>query len=290
MSVAVIICTVDRPAALRRVLKAVHAQTVPVDHVVVCPPDATKLPQDIREDTRNIVVDGVKGLTRQRNLAVTAVPADVDYIAFFDDDAYPRADYLEKAAEILDADPGIVGVTGFVVRDGAKEGYELTETDMQGALEASWQEERAGVTEIESLYGCNMVIRAAAVRANLFDERLPLYGWLEDLDFARRVMREGRLVRANGVVTAHQGSNSGGRRQHRRLGYSQLMNPVYMMRKGSLRPADLVPLVGKPVLASVKGSVTGAERAERRERLRGMAQALGDISRGRLTPERMAEL
>lgn len=290
MSVAVIICTVDRPDALRRVLLSVHGQTLQAEQVVICLPDASKLPGDIADDSRNLIVDGVKGLTRQRNLAVDAVPRDIDHIAFFDDDALPRADYLERATAILNASPEVVGVTGEVVRDGAKERVELTETEMMAALEESWQSESVGSMDVKSLYGCNMVVRANVVRQARFDERLPLYAWLEDLDFSRRSMAKGRLVKDCGVVTVHQGSNSGGRRQHRRLGYSQMSNPIYLWRKGSLTPQDLVPLVGKPLLANLKGSVVGSERHERRERLAGMGLALADVARGRLTPERMSDL
>ncbi len=290
MSIAVIIPTVDRPDALRRVLAAVHGQSMRAEVVLICPPDASKLPSDVVTDPRNTVVDGVKGLTRQRNLAISALPADITYIAFFDDDAVPRSDYLEKAVAVLEANADVVGVTGSVVRDGAQERVELTPDQMTAALEASWASPLDDIELVKGLYGCNMVVRGDVARNTLFDERLPLYGWLEDLDFSRRAMREGRLVKAAAVVTVHQGSSSGGRKQHRRLGYSQVSNPLYLWRKGSLQPKDLVVLVGKPVLASIKGSIIGDERLERRERLKGMSLAAGDILRGRFTPERISDL
>ncbi|MFZ2260475.1 MAG: glycosyltransferase [Luteococcus japonicus] len=290
MNIAVVIPTVDRPDALRRALTAIRGQSQQAQVILVCPPDASRLPEDVRSDSRIAVVDGVKGLTRQRNLAVASIPESIDYIAFFDDDAVPRSDYLEKAAVVLDANPDIVGVTGAVVRDGAQERVELSADEMSAALDASWADDRDGFEPVTGLYGCNMMIRADVVRATLFDERLPLYGWLEDLDFSRRAMTKGRLVKAHGVVTVHQGSSSGGRKQHRRLGYSQICNPVYLWRKGSLEPKDLAVLVGKPVLSSLRGSIIGDERPERRERLKGMGLALGDLVRGRFTPERITEL
>lgn len=290
MSVAVVIPTVDRPDALRRALEAVHSQTLPADLVVVCPPDAGLLPADVRDDPRITVVDGVRGLTAQRNHAVAAVPAGIDYVTFFDDDAVPRSDYLEQAVALLDAHPDVVGLSGRVARDGADERVELTSEEMLKALDESRLDTDATVQPVRGLYGCNMVIRAEAVRELGFDERLPLYGWLEDLDFSRRALSKGALVLANAVVCVHQGSNSGGRRQHRRLGYSQVTNIAYLYRKGSIKSRDLPNLLARPVLKTVKATVFGPQRSERLQRLGGMALATGDLLRGRVTPERIVDL
>lgn len=98
----------------------------------------------------------------------------------------------------------------------------------------------------------------SAARDVPFDERLPLYSWLEDLDFCRRMMaRHGRVVKAMGVVAVHQGSNSGGRVAHQRLGYSQVANYVYLHRKGSAHTTEAWRLVARPVLACLVGSVVG---------------------------------
>ena len=39
--------------------------------------------------------------------------------------------------------------------------------------------------------GCNMAFRFSALRNVRFDERLPLYAWLEDHDFRGQVERRG---------------------------------------------------------------------------------------------------
>src|SRR5260370_11359958 len=61
------------------------------------------------------------------------------------------------------------------------------------ALHANGEDEAADdgllwLDEVDSGYGCNMAVRLAPARANncRFDERLPLYGWLEEISSVQR--------------------------------------------------------------------------------------------------------
>ena len=51
--------------------------------------------------------------------------------------------------------------------------------------------------EIRGTYGCNMAFRTAGIGSVRFDERLPLYGWQEDLDFCGALRGSGRIVKTN---------------------------------------------------------------------------------------------
>jgi hypothetical protein len=83
-------------------------------------------------------------------------------------------------------------------------------------------------------YGCYMAIRLAPARANntRFDERLPLYGWSEDVDYAHRHGCHGRIVKLPGACGVHLGTKHG-RTSGVRPGYSQVASPIYLMHKGS---------------------------------------------------------
>ena len=48
-------------------------------------------------------------------------------------------------------------------------------------------------------YGCNMAFRAQSIEHLTFDERLVLYGWLEDRDFAFRAGAAGRMIQTDAV-------------------------------------------------------------------------------------------
>jgi GT2 family glycosyltransferase len=255
--------------------------------LVVSVPDDDSLPaRGLPEGT---LTARDRGCSAQRNAGLALVP-DAEFVFFFDDDSVVREDYLERAIDHFRAHPVVVGLTGRVLLDGAS-GAQIDRDAAVAALAASAGAEPTGrSTRSRELYGCNFAYRRAAAPGELFDARLPLYSWLEDHDFARRLMRHGDLARVDDCVIVHRGVKSGGRTKHARLGYSQMMNPLYLNRVGSfpvwLAVHEIVFRCGKNLVCSVAGS----QKSWRRERLRGNLLALGDALRRRFTPERMLEL
>lgn len=234
-------------------------------------------------------MSGARGLTAQRNAGVDAVDG-ADVVAFFDDDAVVRPDYLAQATRFLDAHPEVLALTGRVLLDGATTG-EIDRVTADESLAQSAADRNFGAWRgSRELYGCNFVVRLTDAPRLRFDERLPMYSWLEDHDFARRMKKFGPLAKVDDCVIVHRAAASGGRQNHPRLGYSQVMNPVYLLRKGSfpawLAAEQLLRVVAKNLVLSIAGH----ESRWRRERLRGNALAARDIVRGRLTPERITEL
>ena len=200
-----------------------------------------------------------------------------------------RPDYVEQAIGIFARRPEVVGLTGRVLLDGAT-GTEIGPEEAVIALKGSSELPATGTTTPSTtLYGCNFAYRTS-VGDVAFDARLPLYSWLEDHDFARRLLRHGVLVKADDCVIVHRGAKSGGRMAHTRLGYSQVMNPCYLVRKGSFPvPVGARELL-RPVTKNVVYALAGPEREWRRERLRGNVLAAWDVARGRFTPERISSL
>jgi hypothetical protein len=82
----------------------------------------------------------------------------------------------------------------------------------------------------EAGYGCNLFVRTRVFDHVLFDENLPLYGWLEDLDFSTNCLRYGRIIRNAGTCVAHLGTPIG-RISGLKFGYSQIVNPLYLWSK-----------------------------------------------------------
>lgn len=211
-------------------------------------------------------------------------------VFFFDDDAVVRADYVANALAFFAAHPEVVGLTGRVLLDGAVTG-EVPMSTAEAALERSFTDPQVGGwTRGRELYGCNFAVRTSAAPTLRFDSRLPLYSWLEDHDFARRLMRFGVLAKVDDCVIVHRAAASGGRQAHERLGYSQVMNPFYLWRKGSFPLWLMVTEMGKRVAKNLVKSAGGSEAGWRRRRVVGNAMAGADILRGRITPERITEL
>lgn len=286
---AVVLASAARPALLSEAVATCEAQH-DVEFVgVVSVPDAASLPPGPLPLRWRTVV-GTRGLAAQRNAGLDALPDDVQVVAFFDDDAVLRPDYLARALAFFDTHPAVLGLTGRVLLDGATIG-EIDHVTTAAALARSAAEPvTGGWRSTRELYGCNFVVRVAAAPHLRFDARLPLYSWLEDHDFARRLRKLGPLAAVHDCVIVHRAAASGGRTSHVRLGYSQVMNPVYLARKGSFPAWLAAQQMFRPVAKNLVLAAAGPTTQWRRQRLRGNATAARDIVRGRITPERIADL
>jgi hypothetical protein len=91
------------------------------------------------------------------------------------------------------------------------------------------------------------------------------------------------LTSARGV---HLGMKSG-RQSGLRLGYSQIANPVYLVRKGSFAWRRAMGQIGRNIAMNVALSLRPEPYVDRRGRLRGNVIAIRDLARGRLHPRRI---
>lgn len=290
LRIAIGIATLGRPAVLAQTLQRLRAQVRPADGVIVCAPDGSDL-QGARESYPGVVeIVGPRGLARQRN-AILEATRDFDVIVFFDDDFVAREDYLANVEAAMRAHPDVVMTTGRLLDDGIL-GPGLSFADADRLLKEHGAEPSRGapVEEVYNGYGCNMSMRLAPIAAHrlAFDERLPLYGWLEDVDFSRQLARHGRIVSidARGV---HLGVKQG-RQPGLKLGYSQVANPLYLIGKGTMSPGRALTLMGRNLLANAVRSLKAEPWVDRRGRLSGNLRAVADLLTGRLDPNRVARL
>lgn len=283
------LASAGRPELLADALRCYGAQDGIGFQGVVSVPDDASLPEDrsLLEGWR--IVTGTRGLAAQRNAGMDVL-GEVEFVAFFDDDAVARPDYLIAAVRFMRDHPEVVGLTGKVLLDGKITG-EIDRETTAAVLARSAAETGSGRwRRTRELYGANFVIRRSAAPDLRFDERLPLYSWLEDHDFARRLMPFGSLAHVDDCVIVHRAAASGGRQSHQRLGYSQVMNAVHLVRKGSFPLWLAAQQIFRPVAKNLALSVAGPGASWRRQRLRGNAMAAADAVRGRVTPERIAHL
>jgi GT2 family glycosyltransferase len=143
--------------------------------------------------------------------------------------------------------------------------------------------------DIRGAYGCNMAFRTARIGSLRFDERLVLYGWLEDLDFCGALRHSGRIVKTNLAWGVHLGSK-GGKGSEVRLGYSQMVNPAYIVRKGNLTRAFAIRLAARNFLANLVKSIHPESYIDRRGRLWGNLFGLFHLITGQATPEYVLKL
>ncbi len=283
----VIVPTTGRADVARQTVDRLWTQSRPPDGVTVVAVTPTDV-QGIGGPTR--IAFASRGLCAQRNHGLELLHEQADLIVFFDDDFVPANDFLKYAERLFEQNEHIVGACGRPIADGVRgdgitfeQAVRLVEQDPgQADRDTSFKPQVA-------LYGCNMVFRAAALGGLTFDENLPLYGWQEDIDFTYRLGRRGVLAESRALAGVHMGVKAG-RSPGRRLGYSQIANPIYLLRKGGM-PRDMaIRLMLRNAMANLTKSLQPEPLVDRRGRLVGNLLAIRDLILGRLDPRRILEL
>jgi len=290
LTVMVGVATIGRKEILRETIDEIARQTRRPDSLVICP---TNL-EDVDVAHAEAQAFPVKvslapaGLTRQRN-ALLAEAAGADILLFIDDDFFLAPDFVERMERLFLEDDSLVMITGEVVVDGIK-GPGLSPHFARNQL-STLVPARGNSSEVYNGYGCNMAFRMREITAlNMrFDERLPLYGWLEDVDFSRRAARFGRLIRHDSLRGVHLGAKAG-RQSGVKLGYSQIANPLYFIRKRTMTPRRALAQIGRNVLKNLVMARRPEAWIDRRGRLRGNYLAVLDLCRGKLAPERILDI
>ncbi|MCK6456255.1 MAG: glycosyltransferase [Phycisphaerae bacterium] len=222
-TVAVVICTRDRPDSLRRTLQSVWTQSRRPTEVIVV--DDGQLPADIlhdcevRGESAGIVWRYLRkdapGLTRSRNVAARASAADI--LLYLDDDVTCGANVIEEFASIF-RDPHVGAVTATVL--------EPTWTDLGARLfqfayrVAGWWairprstpstprpailRDRERVRPARWLSGAAMALRRSIVLAHPFDERLGGYALGEDREMTYRLAPQHRIIEARQARVIHR--------------------------------------------------------------------------------------
>ena len=96
-------------------------------------------------------------------------------------------------------------------------------------------------------------------------------------------------MRLHGLRGVHLGVKRG-RVSGVRFGYSQIVNPLYLVRKGTGTGRWAANLIARNVLANAALSLRPEPHVDRRGRLKGNLIAAGHLIRGRCDPELMLRL
>ncbi|OEC94886.1 glycosyltransferase [Rhizobium sp. YK2] len=279
---------------LSSILPHVASQTRKPDEIVIC----LSSPEDIDPSClRNLdipvrVLISERGLCRQRNRILDSVQ-DADIVLFLDDDFLMTPAYIEETERLFQLQPDVAMCTGTVLADGitgpgisVRDGLRLVSSERRRRSEPSMQ-----IRSVYNAYGCNMAIRMAIVKAAAlrFDENLPFYGWLEDVDFSRLVAHYGQVVSVKQLEGVHLGTK-GGRPGGVRLGYSQIANPLYLMRKRTMSVPQATMQIGRNLAANLVKIWRPEPWVDRKGRLKGNVIALRDLLKGRLAPQNIEAL
>ena len=290
MRTGVVIATKGRPRAMAHVLRLLELQTLRPSLVIVSATARDDVDSDLLTTLNVDYVFGSAGTCIQRNRGLDRIRSACDLVIFFDDDFAPAPLWIERCAHVFRAQESVVGAMGVLLRDGAQldevsweEAGRLIESGIPAAAEPPL------VSECKDLYGCNMAYRMSAIAGTSFDERLVLYGWMEDADFSRAVGRKGRLIQCGSMVGVHLGIKSG-RISGKRYGYSQMVNPWYLHKKGTLSAREAWSKSLRPLLMNAAKIIRPEKHIDRLGRFGGNIIGIGHLLTGNCRPEAAAEL
>ncbi len=289
LTIVVGIATNGRAPILGEALADLAAQTVKPAAVMVTYGKPSDIAGVAERFPSTEFIQAAGGSCAKRNRILDRA-GKADLVLFIDDDFLLAPDYLEVIERVFRQDTGLVAATGRVVCDGAK-GPGLSVEQGRRALSLVPRPPAEQPCPTFNTYGCNMAFRMSAIRESglRFDEKLPAYAWYEDIDFSRRLARQGTLKLVPAAMGVHLGVKVG-RQSGRRLGYSQMANPAYLWRKGTFPLGHALQSMGRHFAMNLLRSFAPEPFVDRRGRLKGNLQAMGDLLRGRMHPERILEM
>ena len=222
---AVVICTRNRPADLRRTLDSIKEQHGAVLVVVVDASDAEPAAQNRRRTTRlahstYLAYPEAPSSARQRNFGVDHLPPSVEVVHFVDDDVTLRPGYFQHLTRALDTHPGLGGVGGILVEGGrvpkrfpAAGLFFLLHSTRPGRVlpsgyttPAPSSRTQGTLSPVQWLSGCASSYRRAVFEDARFDPALSGYAMLEDLDFSYRVGQTWNLAAVPAARLVHRAS------------------------------------------------------------------------------------
>jgi GT2 family glycosyltransferase len=287
---AVVVATKGRPQAIGRLLQVLEQQTASPAAVVISATENSDVGTLPAVSSHVDVIFGSPGTSVQRNRALDRLQDRCDVVFFFDDDFVPSPHWIERTVRVLASNPDIAGISGRVIRDGAMSAAVSWEEADRLIREADVADAADELTEAPDLYGCNMAFRMSAIGNDIrFDERLALYGWLEDKDFSRSARRAGRLVQCESLIGVHLGLKQG-RVSGAKFGYAQIVNPWYLRQKGILSAAEAWSNTLKALAINGIKTLRPETFIDRRGRFRGNVVAVRHLLCGVCRPENAADL
>jgi GT2 family glycosyltransferase len=295
MKVAVIICSVGRPAILHDTACSVRRQRLAPTQIIIASPSPDHVLPDTLALPGVLFVSSDLGSTTQRNRGLESMDPGADLVAFLDDDMELCPSYLSEMSRLFRAHAELVIACGTLLHDGGRSSLITREEARRLCFEEDERPPESvspSYVPLDWAYGCNMVARLASVGEVRFDERLPLYAWLEDSDYGFRctIGRHGPVtcLSAKGV---HLGWR-GGRTSGVRFGFSQIVNPLYLWRKAKVFPLRHIVIQYwlRCLTGNVLGILTRDKKWDRRGGLKGNLLGFKHLLTGGCDPSRIVRM
>lgn len=283
--VAIGVATKGRPDSIRRALKYWEDQTYKCS-LYFSITEIQDLPPEVFDKYKDTIIIGTPGLTKQRNRILNQIRKSFDYLVFFDDDFLCESTWVESMVRYFELFPELGSATGQVIDDGIINRnltWDDAETRMQCLTQYNLLTDPC-YKSIDNPYGCNMIFSLKALHNLNWDERIALYGY-EDVDIGGQVRNQGYKIGyfnyPRGIHVGEQTSRLSGKKR----GYVQIMNCLYLARKGTACPLRMVKDIFRFLAANAIYSILGDPLVDRPGRLYGNILALKRWATHGIDPE-----
>lgn len=280
-----IVASINRPQILHESILSLARQTVPCDILIAAPNKDHVLAATLALPNVKGVF-GATGLCGQRNLALSSIKTRPKVIFCFDDDVEVEEHYVERMLEMFEANPEVALANGDNLGLGAAPGT-LTRDNAKALIRRALEISSAkSIKPASTGIGCLMSFRGDLLDKVEFDERLPLYGYLEDFDFSMQCSRFGRLVTNHRCHMVHI-ETAVGRMGSRKRGYSEVVNPIYIGSKH--RSVRFGRLLAGSVKRTLKNLIRCRDLAGRKQ-VEGNLIGWAMVLKGKLAPEYILQM
>jgi GT2 family glycosyltransferase len=296
LATSVVVCTRDRPALVRALVRALDAQSRRPDEIVVVDGSSSwELEKDLqRADVKYVRDEGGAGLAAARNLGARA--ATKPLVIYLDDDIAPPADLVERLARAHAEHPEAAAIGGVPVEPHAPSRLRVffLRVFQRGPffhpIGVVQRRGRPGAIRVQRLSTAVFSARREVLLANPFDEDLvgPSVG--EDADLSVRLDEQAPVLLLSDLRARHEGLGWGSRslasRFERKVYSYAFLYYKDLRGKRGMRARFAWLLVGIGAEALLSGAhrrtlepLRGVARAFRQMRTRGLDGAGGFIRR-----------
>lgn len=303
MKAFVVIATKGRAKETYVALDYLAKQTYPIEKIFVIGSEASDI-QGL--EAHPLAVSGqaiidispTAGSCIQRNVGLDMIRPYVEnidrkhwFVMFFDDDFRMRENWVAQCNKMYETEINAIGVSGKVLADGVHTRFGYNEDAVKEILMSNHSQSpiEENPVEIDWLYGCNMSVRGTFALNERFDENLPLYGWQEDVDYAARALKFGKIFSAPACEGVHMGV-SNGRTSGVRFGYSQFANPIYLYKKQTMSFKKALTLMSKNFTSNFVRTLTFNQKKDYRGRLFGNYLSVKDLLTGQCKPSNVIKI
>lgn len=216
IKICLMIPTMDRPKEINRLLKSIYSQSYLVSSIIVVDGSKEPIQPTLLIDER-IPLEYIRcfppSLTRQRNVGIARVPADVDYAGFLDDDIVLEDGAVQAIVDFIEKHGRNLGGVSFnIIEDGPRppawilQFLGLSATRPGGVSRGGSVNSNVGVKSdrlCEWLCGGATLWRRDVFQNFKFDEWYIGYALWEDVDFSYQVGLKSPLGVASAAKVQH---------------------------------------------------------------------------------------